>query len=58
MKALSGDMILPRFEEYHYYHEAENKSELILFSVRDSIAVYKKETQMLIDSGDIYILMK
>ena len=58
MKALNGNMILPRFEEYHYYHEAENKSELILFSVRDIITAYKKETQMLIDSGDIYILMK
>ena len=55
MKGLSGDMILPRFEGYHYYHEAKNKSELISFSVRDIIAVYKKETQILIDSGDIYI---
>ena len=25
MRALSGDMILPKFGEYNYYHEAGSK---------------------------------
>ena len=55
MKSLSGDMIIPKFGEYNYYHEAGTKPELILFQVRDIVAVFKKETQLLIDSGDIDI---
>ena len=53
MKSLSGDMILPTFCEYKYYHEAGSKPEHILFWVRNTVAVLKKETQLLIDSGGI-----
>ena len=55
MKNLSGDMIIPKFGEYNYYHKAESKYELIIFWVRDIVDVDKKETQMLIDSSDINI---
>ena len=55
MKSLSGDMILPKFGEYKYYHETGSKPEHILFWVRDTVAVFKKETQLLIESGDLDI---
>ena len=55
MKGLSGDMILPKVGEYNCYHEARSKPELILFWIRDNVAIYKKETQTLIKSGDIDI---
>ena len=55
MKPLSGDMILPKFGEYNYCHKAESKPEFILFWVRDIVAVYKKETKILIDSSDKHI---
>ena len=53
MKNLSGDMILPKFGEYKYYTETESKPEHILFWIRDYVAVFKKETQLLIESSDI-----
>ena len=53
MKSLSRDMILSKLGEYKYYHETGSKPEHTLFSVRDSVAVFKKETQLLIESGDI-----
>ena len=53
MKLLSGDMIIPKFGEYNCYHETGSKPEHILFWVRDTVAVFKKETQLLIESGDI-----
>ena len=53
MKSLSGDMILLKFGEYKYYHEVGSKPEYILFWIRDTVAVFKKETQLLIESGDI-----
>ena len=53
MKNLSGDMILPKFSEYKYYTESGTKPESNLFWIRDSVAVFKKETQLLIESGDI-----
>ena len=55
IKTLSGDMTFPKFGEYNYYYEAVSKSDHILFRVRDIVAVYKKETQILIESGEIYI---
>ena len=55
MKSLSGDIILPNFGEYKYYHETGSKHEHILFWVCDTIAVFKKETQLLIESGDVDI---
>ena len=45
MKSLSGDMIVPKFGEYKYNNmERGTKPELILFLVRDTLAVFKKET--------------
>ena len=46
-------MILLKFGEYRYCTETKSKPEHILFWVRDTVAVFKKATQMLIDSGDI-----
>ena len=39
---LSGDMLLPKFGEYNYYHEAGSKHVLVLFWVRNIVAIYKK----------------
>ena len=55
MNILSGDMILFKVGEYNYYNKPGSKPELILFLVRDIVAVYRKETRLLIDSGDTYI---
>ena len=56
MKSLSGDMILPKFGEYKYNNmEKGSKPEHILFWMCDTVAVFKKETQLLIKSGDIDI---
>ena len=55
LKFLSGDMILPKFREYNYYHEARSKPGLIIFWIRDIVSFYKKESQMFIDSDDINI---
>ena len=46
-------MILLKFGEYKYCTETKSKPEHILFWVRDTVAVFKKETQLLIESGDI-----
>ena len=40
MKILSGGMIIPNFSEYNYYHESGSKPELILFWVRDTVAIF------------------
>ena len=53
MKSLSGDVILPKFSEYKYYHKIGSKPGHILFWIRDTVAIFKKETQLLIESGDI-----
>ena len=56
IKSLSGDMILPKFGEYKYNNmEKGSKPEHILFWVRDNVAIFKKESQLLIESGDIYL---
>ena len=55
MKSLSGDVIIPKFGKYIYYHETGSKPEHILFWFRDYVAVFKKETQLLIESGDINV---
>ena len=41
MKSLSGDMMIPKFGEYDYYYETRTKSELILFWIRDIVAIFK-----------------
>ena len=53
MKNISGDMILPKFGEYKYYTETGIKPEHILLWICDSAALFKKETKLLIKSGDI-----
>ena len=55
MNILSRDMIIPEFGEYNYYYETGTKAELTLFWVRDAVAIFKKETQLLIESSDIDI---
>ena len=55
MKGLSGYMILPKFGECKYYHEIGSKSEHILFWINDTVAVFKKDTQLLIEYGDIHL---
>ena len=51
MKSLSGDMILPKFDEYKYNNMKKgSKPEHILFWVRDTVAVFKKKTQMLLNA--------
>ena len=52
---LSGDMIIPKFGEYNYYHKTRTKPEVILFWVRDTVAIFKIETQLSIDSDQIDI---
>ena len=48
-------MVIPKFGEYNYYHETRTKPEVILFWVRDTVAIFKIETQLLIDSDQIDI---
>ena len=55
MKSLSGDMIIPKFGEYINYHKIGTKPKIILFWIRDTVVIFKKETQLIIDSGDIDI---
>ena len=42
MKNLSGDMILPKFGEYKYYHETGSKPEHIIFWVGDVGVLFTK----------------
>ena len=56
MKSLSGDMILLKFGEYKYNNiEKGSKPEHFLCWICDTVAIFKKETQFLIESGDIDI---
>ena len=52
---LCAEMIIPRFEEYKYIHEIGSKLELILYWIRDYIAIFKKEISLLIKSNQIKI---
>ena len=40
-------MIVPQFGEYKYVHEVGSKPEFILYWIRDSTAMFKKETSLL-----------
>ena len=51
MKSLSGDMILPKFDEYKYYNEIGSKPKDFLFWICDAVAAFKKETQLLFESS-------
>ena len=41
--------ILPEFGEHSYIHEVGPKLELILFQIRDSITIFKKETNIFVE---------
>ena len=43
MTDLCGKMIVTQFGEYKYIYEIGSKSELILYWVRDSIAIFMKK---------------
>ena len=45
---LCGEMIVPRFGEYKYIHEVGSKAELILYWIRDSTVIFKKEISLLV----------
>ena len=55
MKNLSEDVIISKFGEYNYHHETGFKLDLVIFWVRDTVAIFKKETGLLIDSDKIDI---
>ena len=46
-------MLLPKFGEYKYYNGIGSKPEHISLWIRDAVAVFKKKTQLLIESSDI-----
>ena len=49
-------MIAPQFDEYEYVHEVGSKQELLLYWVRDSVAIFKKETTLLINSNRLIVM--
>ena len=50
-----GKMIVPQFVEYKYFHAIGSKPELILYWVRDSVVIFKKEITLFINSNQIKI---
>ena len=50
MTDLCGEIISPQSREYKYIHEISSKPDLILYWVRDSVAIFKKEISLLINS--------
>ena len=42
MTDLCGEIISPQSREYKYIHEISSKPDLILYWVRDSVAIFKK----------------
>ena len=46
MVDLRGEMIAPQFGEYINTHETGTKPEFILYWVRDSTAIFKKEISL------------
>ena len=55
MKEFYREMILPQFGGYSYIREVGSKPKLISFCIRDSITIFKKETNILIDSFKLNI---
>ena len=45
---LCGEMIVPQFGIYKYIHEVGSKPELILYWIRDSTVIFKKEICLLV----------
>ena len=48
---LCGEMIVPQFGEYKYIHEVGSKPELIIYWIRDSTAMFKKEISLFVKSN-------
>ena len=55
MKELCGETILSKFGKYSYIHKDGSKPVLILFWIRDSIAIFKKETNIFVNSLKITV---
>ena len=55
MVDLHGEMIVPQFGEYKYIHETGSKPEMILYWVRDSTIIFKKQISLLIKYNLIII---
>ena len=52
---LCGEMIVPQFGKYNYIHELDSRSEPILYWVRDSTAIFKKEVTLFINSKKLKV---
>ena len=50
-----GEMIAPQFDNYKYVHEVGSKPELILYLVRDFIAIFNKGITLLIKSNQLIV---
>ena len=48
-------MIVSQFEEYKYIHELGSKPKLMLYWVRDSVALFKKGIGLLIKSNHLKV---
>ena len=48
-------MIAPQFDNYKYVHEVGSKPELILYLVRDFIAIFNKGITSLIKSNQLIV---
>ena len=51
MIELRGELIVPQFGEYKYIHEVGSKPEVILYWIRGSTAIFKKEISLLVKSN-------
>ena len=49
MKELRGETTFPEFGEYNYIHEDDSKPELFLCWMHDSVTIFKKDNNMLMD---------
>ena len=52
---LYGEMVVPQFGKYKYVHEIGSKPELILYWVRDSVAIFKKKNSLLIKYNQLKV---
>ena len=55
MTDLCGDMIVLQLGEYEYIHEIVSKRELILYMIRDYVAIFKKEISLLITPNQLKV---
>ena len=55
MTDLCGEIIATQFGQTKIVHEVGSKPELILCWVRDSVAIFKKETTLSINSNQLIV---